>query len=485
MRVAWVWGCPGESQNACTASSTIPTNPSGSNPRSTITLNISRFQRLATNSVISPGYSLARDVHFHFTSTRCKHRLVETIRRERDHVNTLSFLTILVAFQVVSDVPSIGELSIHFKTSGPRVTPGFSPTVLYSWDDYPRKTEVRVALPDASPNALYASVRIGGEYAVGLIDGSPQRGYIMVLDLNGNGDLTDDPEFQLTREAQTLSATVRYGSPPTPLKLAVELDGDGAPTNRLRQHLWTKREGRIVIGDREILFALRGADGQYDRDHDSVFFDLNGDGKLDTMSRASDERFEVEERFVNIDGITYEFRVETDGEALSLSEELTLTPHQTFAPARNLLDPGNQAPDFVFRDLQGTERRLSDYRGQVVLLYFWGTWCGPCLKATPHLREAYEAFASRGFEIIGIDTQDSLETLQAYLSKHSIHWPQTMQGEYGPILDLYRVSSYPSSFLINENGTIVDRQLRASNLTAALRELRELTESQSLRQSQP
>ena len=90
---------------------------------------------------------------------------------------------------------------------------------------------------------------------MGLIDGSPQRGYIMVLDLNGNGDLTDDPEFQLTREAQTLSATVRYGSPPTPLKLAVELDGDGAPTNRLRQHLWTKREGRIVIGDLEILFA--------------------------------------------------------------------------------------------------------------------------------------------------------------------------------------------------------------------------------------
>ena len=142
-------------------------------------------------------------------------------------MNTLSFLTILVASQVVSDVPSIGELSIHFKTSGPRVTPGFSPTVLYSWDDYPRKTEVRVALPDASPNALYASVRIGGEYAVGLIDGSPQRGYIMVLDLNGNGDLTDDPEFQLTREARTLSATVRYGSPPTRLKIPVELDGDG------------------------------------------------------------------------------------------------------------------------------------------------------------------------------------------------------------------------------------------------------------------
>ncbi len=109
----------------------------------------------------------------------------------------------------------------------------------------------------------------------------------------------------------------------------------------------------------------------------------------------------------------------------------------------------------------------------------------PCLKETPHLREAYEAFASRGFEIIGIDTQDSLETLQAYLSKHSIRWPQTMQGEDGPILDLYQIFRYPSSFLINENGTIVDRQLRASNLTAALRELRELTESQSLRQSQP
>lgn len=115
---------------------------------------------------------------------------------------------------------------------------------------------------------------------------------------------------------------------------------------------------------------------------------------------------------------------------------------------------GTAAPDFAFTDLDGTRRKLSDLKGKVVLLDFWGTWCGPCVGAIPKLLESYEKYHARGFEIIGIDTGDTKPKLQAFLTGRKITWAQTMEDDDGPIATVYKVMAWPSYFLIDRDGKI-------------------------------
>lgn len=115
---------------------------------------------------------------------------------------------------------------------------------------------------------------------------------------------------------------------------------------------------------------------------------------------------------------------------------------------------GSTAPDFAFTDLEGKSRRLSDYRGEVVLLDFWGAWCAPCVPEAPKLVAAYEKCPDRGFEIVGIDTIDTREKVLGFISTHKMRWTQTMEAEKGPIQTLYRVSGFPSYFLIGPDGAI-------------------------------
>ena len=134
---------------------------------------------------------------------------------------------------------------------------------------------------------------------------------------------------------------------------------------------------------------------------------------------------------------------------------LLLIPQALTKPARVVLEPGSVAPDFSYTDLAGTRHKLSEMKGKVVLLDFWGTWCGPCVAGVPKLLAAYEKYHARGFEIVGIDTGDTKEKLQTFLTGRKITWTQTMEDDDGPIATLYRVMGWPSYFLIDREGKIV------------------------------
>jgi len=120
------------------------------------------------------------------------------------------------------------------------------------------------------------------------------------------------------------------------------------------------------------------------------------------------------------------------------------------------------APDFSLPDLSGNTVTLSSYRGKVVLLDFWATWCEPCREETPHFVDFQNRYGSQGLQILGVSMDDSPEPVRDFAQKFQINYPVVMgtakTGElYGGILGL------PVAYLIDREGRIRSRHIGATN----------------------
>jgi len=113
---------------------------------------------------------------------------------------------------------------------------------------------------------------------------------------------------------------------------------------------------------------------------------------------------------------------------------------------------GHQAPDFVLKNYQDEEVKLTDFAGQVLLLDFWGTWCPPCLEAMPKLMDLYQKYADQGFNIIGIATNDRAEAVERYAAENGIEFPLPLADDQVP--KAYKVTIFPTTFLVDREGVI-------------------------------
>ena len=128
------------------------------------------------------------------------------------------------------------------------------------------------------------------------------------------------------------------------------------------------------------------------------------------------------------------------------------------------------ALDFQVIGLKGAELSLSQYRGQVVLLDFWATWCPPCIAEMPNVKRTYAKYRNQKFEIIGISLDRSTAPLEEYIANEGLAWRQYWDNG-GRIANMYNVRSIPSTFLIDGAGTIRQVNLRGSALEMAVAEL--------------
>jgi len=126
--------------------------------------------------------------------------------------------------------------------------------------------------------------------------------------------------------------------------------------------------------------------------------------------------------------------------------------------ARSSARTGTAAPDFTLQDLHGRDVTLSQFRGKVVLLEFWATWCPPCRATVPELVALQGRYKGRAFTVLGISVNDEGGNLRAELSdfsgKFHINYPVLLGNE--AVERDYKVWSIPRSFLIDKNGKIRD-----------------------------
>ncbi len=134
---------------------------------------------------------------------------------------------------------------------------------------------------------------------------------------------------------------------------------------------------------------------------------------------------------------------------IALAIACLLLPTASFA-----LGPGDRAPDFAAPSLKGGKTvELSQYRGKVVYLDFWASWCAPCLKAIPEVEEMRSEFPAAEFQIIAVNLDQKKKKALRFLEKNPIGYPSASDPK-GRLPGQFGVETMPTSYLIDENGVI-------------------------------
>ena len=155
--------------------------------------------------------------------------------------------------------------------------------------------------------------------------------------------------------------------------------------------------------------------------------------------------------------------------ALPATEAVALNPPHTItglarlsvepeANAQPGIERGQQAPDFqIVRD-DGETTSLADLRGQVVLVNFWATWCGPCREEMPEFEAAYQANKNDGFMVVAINNRETPAEIAEFRDEIDVTFPLALDPD-GALQSLYAVREYPTTLVIDRNGVIVTRHV--------------------------
>jgi peroxiredoxin len=129
--------------------------------------------------------------------------------------------------------------------------------------------------------------------------------------------------------------------------------------------------------------------------------------------------------------------------------------------------PPKAAPDFTLPAVDGKQVSLQDYRGKVVFLNFWATWCIPCREEMPALERLHQTYRqSQDFAVISIDYKESAEQVKAFFQKHALTFPALLD-QSGSVSRDYLVSGMPTTYLIGRDGMLLARGVGGRDWTRA------------------
>jgi thiol-disulfide isomerase/thioredoxin len=292
------------------------------------------------------------------------------------------------------------------------------------------------------------------------------------VDANGNGDLTDDPETTWAKREIPMQGgkkmlqfsggfklPLAVGDKPEMVNLgAYRFDKNDPQRAQLKDTFLYYSdyayEGDVTLGGKTYHAMLtddlasgdfRGGKGK-DGSGVRLMVDLNGDGKFDSRG----EMFDAVKPF-NVKGTTWKLADMTAGGAFKIVKSDEAVAEIQPPPDHSV---GKRITPFKATRMDGTAVNFpADYKGKVVMLDFWATWCGPCMMEVPGLVKGYNEFHPKGLEILGIslDQPNAAEKVKSVTADKGMTWPQVYDGKYwkAEVADLYGIQSIPAAFLVD------------------------------------
>jgi peroxiredoxin len=128
--------------------------------------------------------------------------------------------------------------------------------------------------------------------------------------------------------------------------------------------------------------------------------------------------------------------------------------------------PPKAAPDFTLPNTDGQQVSLQQYRGKVVFLNFWATWCIPCREEMPALERLHQTYHAQDLAIVSIDLKESADQVKIFFQKHSLSFPALLDQD-GSVFRDYLVAGMPTTYLIDREGTLLARGVGGRDWTRA------------------
>ena len=154
---------------------------------------------------------------------------------------------------------------------------------------------------------------------------------------------------------------------------------------------------------------------------------------------------------------------------------------QNLAPklegAANRMELVGKKLDLEGTFLDGKPLKWDDYRGKIVLVEFWATWCGPCRMELPHIKRSYQSYHSKGFDVVSISVDDDKRAVESYVKEQTIPWPvmfsdsPDQRGFNNPLTTKLGVFGVPCSLLVDKEGKVLSLQARGPALRRELEKL--------------
>jgi cytochrome c biogenesis protein CcmG/thiol:disulfide interchange protein DsbE len=131
--------------------------------------------------------------------------------------------------------------------------------------------------------------------------------------------------------------------------------------------------------------------------------------------------------------------------------------------------------NFTVKDMNGASVKLADYKGKVVVVNFWATWCPPCKAELPALIELYDRYKDQGLVILGISGDDDPETLRAFASEWKINYPMIVGRDESELMDAYGpIYGYPISVIVGRDGALCGKHVGPATKEEFEREIKAL-----------
>lgn len=379
---------------------------------------------------------------------------------------------------------------------------GFMPSMVQFVHDKPAAI---IKEPNYEGTPLYGAFQVGnGPHSItyfAIDEPTNGKGHIYV-DLNQNGDLTDDGPGNWDHAEEhdgilnydsAITVKASWGGPLTETDsgaytlFCYKRHGD----SRMGYTRFTARTGKITIGSKAypIMLAENSSDGIFtvakltDRTRRPVtlYIDLDGDGlykgfttTIDKKKSYQPETFNAAEPF-QIDGTWWDAVPSISGDKLTLNPTSAPGTSVKQAPREIVesksLKSGTPAPNFEALAQNGKSLHLTDFKGKVVLLDLWATWCGPCQASMPGLEKIYQQIKSQGVVVLSLNVFDDKAPYDAWIAKNSgskysftfAFDPAGHDNKKSIAASKYGVNAIPTMFIIDRAGKISETIVGSGN----------------------